>query len=110
VLAEADAEMKRIRAWSVDQLRQIVFHNLSGENARVFLFGSWARGDIQQSSDIDIAILAKEALAQVTLSRIRDQIEQSTIPYRVDVVDLAVASPALRQAVLNEGIEWTASS
>ncbi len=34
----------------------------AGRRARVFLFGSWARGDARRYSDIDVAILPAEPL------------------------------------------------
>jgi predicted nucleotidyltransferase len=75
---------------------------------RVFLFGSRARADAAPFSDIDIALLASAPLPRALLSRLRDALEESAIPVRVDLVDLEVADPAFRRAVLAEAVEWTA--
>lgn len=88
--------------------RDIVARELKGLRVRVFLFGSRAHGRPAPSSDIDIALLAETPLPRAVLGRIREAFEESTIPFRVDVVDLAAADEAFREAVLAEAVEWTA--
>lgn len=73
----------------LDAAREIVLEVLAGQPADVFLFGSWARGDPRRTSDIDIAVLPRGRLPPGLLSRVREALEESTIPYPVDVVDLA---------------------
>lgn len=67
------------RARALDIIRSVVFAELAGRRARVFLIGSCARGDWHQGSDI---------------------------PYFVDVVDLGSADADLVAAVRREGVEW----
>jgi hypothetical protein len=40
------------------------------------------------------------------LADLRETLEESTIPYEVDVVDLSEASPQFRQRVKREGVVW----
>jgi predicted nucleotidyltransferase len=87
--------------------RRIVLDKLRGHPARIFLFGSRARGDARRASDIDIALDAPAPLAPELLAEIRDALEESDVLPRVDIVDLARASAELRQRVREEGIEWT---
>ena len=75
-----------------------------------YLFGSWATGRRHSASDIDVAIEATEPLAPGLLAGLREALEESTIPYRVDVVDLADADPTFRERVRREGVVWTASA
>lgn len=70
---------------------------LKGASAKVFLFGSQARQDARPHSDIDVAALAC----------IRQALEDSTIPYEVDLVDLSRAEPQFVSAVLSEAVPWT---
>ncbi len=42
------------------------------------------------------------------LAEIREELEESGIPYQVDVVDLSQADAHLRERVLREGVLWTA--
>jgi uncharacterized protein len=75
----------------------------------VYLFGSWARGAQRATSDIDVAIESAEPLPRALLASLREALEESTIPNRVDVVDLAETDAAFRDRVHREGIRWIAS-
>ncbi len=91
----------------LEEVRRIVLRCIGPARARVFLFGSRATGQATPLSDIDVAILPLEPLPDGTLSLIREVIEESSIPYRVDVVDLSTVEPAFRERVLAEGIPWS---
>lgn len=77
------------------------------DGSRLYLFGSFARGEERTSSDIDIAIDAIGSLSVRQLAAIRFALEDSTIPYSVDVIDLHRASAQLKHEILKEGLEWT---
>jgi predicted nucleotidyltransferase len=96
------------QAKHLDQVRRIVFGLLGDLPATVFLFGSSARATATPASDIDIAILPGSPRAAARIPEIRDALEDSCVPFFVDVVDLAEADEALREAVLREGVRWTA--
>jgi hypothetical protein len=49
-----------------------------------------------------------EGLPAVVLARIRERLEESTLPFRVDLVDLTTADEALVKSVMEEGVPWTA--
>jgi predicted nucleotidyltransferase len=72
----------------------------------VWLFGSCARGEVRQHSDIDIAILPRDELPLGFFGELQADIEDSKIPYDVDLVDLTHADSALVDAVRREGIPW----
>ena len=86
--------------------RRIVLAGLGTQRARVFLFGSRARGNARPNSDIDIAVLADAPLEADTLARIREALEESSIPYVVDVVDLATADPSFREHAMVGAVPW----
>lgn len=92
---------------SLAEVRQIVLGGLGSLKARVYLFGSRAVGDARENSDIDVAVLPLEPLPAGTLSRIRQTLEESHVPWHVDLVDLSSASPDLARSVTRQGIEWT---
>lgn len=75
----------------------------------MYLFGSWAHGVQRPTSDIDVAIESAEPLPRALLASLREALEESTIPNRVDVVDLAETDAAFRGRVRREGIRWIAS-
>lgn len=94
-------------ATSLDEVRRIVLAGLSARRAEVYLFGSRALGGATESSDIDVAVLPLESLPAEVFTDIRDALEESTVPWKVDLVDLRTASPSLRARVEKEGIRWT---
>lgn len=89
-------------------LRALVLDELRDVRVRVYLFGSWARGTPKRTSDVDIAVEPLEALLPGTLARLRERLEESTIPYRVEIVDLSHADAGFRERIKMEGILWSA--
>ena len=70
---------------------------------RVWIFGSRARGDYQQFSDLDV--LVGGPVTPALISSIGEQLEESTLPIRVDLVLEPNLADAYRPGVLNERIE-----
>ncbi len=95
-----------IRKWAIKELRRMVLDALGAHDAAVWLFGSCARGEVRQHSDIDIAILPRDELPLGFFGELQADIEDSKIPYDVDLVDLTHADSALVDAVRREGIPW----
>jgi len=97
--------VNRIREQAIEELRGMVLAALGPHDAAVWLFGSCARGDARQHSDIDIAILPRDALPIGFFAELEADIEESTIPYDVDLVDLRHADPALVAEVRRAGVK-----
>jgi len=93
-----------------ERVRRIVTRVLGDYDVTVYLFGSHARGDAHPHSDVDVAVESTDPLPPGVLARLREALEESTIPCRVDVVDLRDASPQLRDRVLGEGQRWNVSA
>jgi len=91
----------------LDAARRIVRGVVGSEDAQLLLYGSRARGDAGPHSDIDIALLPRRMLAPGALARIREALEDSTIPYRVEIIDLSTVNEEFRRKVLAEAIPWT---
>jgi len=94
------------RARALERVREIVLGALAGCDVRVYLFGSCATGRIRRGSDIDVAIDPRSPVPAARLSELREQLEESEVPYDVDIVDLSAASPELRATVEREGVVW----
>jgi predicted nucleotidyltransferase len=58
-----------------------------GSEARVWVFGSRAKGVARRGSDLDLAVDAGRPLTLHDLAVLREAFDQSDIPYAVDVVD-----------------------
>ena len=93
----------------LNETRKIVSRALAGHRVRVYLFGSRARGAPVTSSDCDIGIDPLEKLPNGLLSRIREQLEESSVPYAVELVDLSQTAPEFTEKVRQEGIVWIGS-
>ena len=75
-------------------------------DAKIYLFGSRARGEHGRRSDIDIALDVGKKIERVDVGEARDMLSESNIPYQVDVVDLYGVSEKMRKNILAEGIVW----
>ena len=67
---------------------------------------SCARGHVRQHSDIDIGILPRDDLPSGLFAELAADIEESPIPYDVDLVDLRHADPTMVDEVRREGVKW----
>lgn len=99
-------QLTEIQKLVLEQVRDIAIHLLRGTSAKVYLFGSWARGENRMSSDIDIAVEHDGDVSLELMLQLKEELEESTVAYRVDVVDLTYAEIPLVEAVRREGILW----
>lgn len=73
------------------------------EAERVILFGSRARGDNQERSDIDLAVFAPDATVRAW-DEVQVLAEEARTLLSIDVVRLDQASRTLRQVIDDEGV------
>ena len=57
------------------------------EKFRVFVFGSRAGGTVKPWSDLDLSIEGPGPLPLSTLATLRDAFDESSLPWKVDLVD-----------------------
>lgn len=70
---------------------------------QLFLFGSAARDEATDSSDVDLLVEFAEPLGLVDFIRLRDQLEE-LLGSRVDLVTRAALKPQLRDRILSEAV------
>ncbi len=90
----------------IEQLKQMIIDFLQDEPIKIILYGSRARGDNNPGSDVDIALSSDGRIDKLLLSNLREMLEESTIPYKVDIVDLAVVSDRFKNEILKDAIIW----
>lgn len=78
-----------------------VVESFGGSNVRVF--GSVARGDTHDDSDIDVLIDVPAGTGLITIERIAEAIE-AAVPWRVDVVTSGAAHGRMAH-ILDEAVE-----
>ncbi len=74
--------------------------------AKIYLFGSRARGSNREGADIDLALDAGTPLAENVIYQIQKDIDDTAIPLLVDLVDLQTTSKELANSVQKEGVLW----
>ena len=80
--------------------------NVLFPNVKVYLFGSRARGDHTERSDVDLALDAGRKLTRDEVATARSVIEGLPMLQTVDVVDLNSVSSPFREEILKEVIRW----
>ncbi len=80
----------------VQHIKDIIFKYLPADKYNVFLFGSRASESHRKWSDFDIGVKGDSKIPQITLSKIEGELEESDIPYKVDVVDFSRVSGKFR--------------
>jgi type I restriction enzyme S subunit len=65
----------------------------------VWAFGSRAKGNPKQYSDLDLAIVGDQPLSLATTAELAEAFSESDLPYRVDLVDWATTSASFRQII-----------
>ena len=97
-----------VRERALAQLREMVLAALGEHDAAVYLFGSSARGNARPGSDIDIGILPRGELRELFFFDLIETIDDSTIPYDVELVDLREVSRDFLDEVRRTGVVWRA--
>jgi predicted nucleotidyltransferase len=85
------------------QIKTIVAEVFKDKTCTVYLFGSRATGAFIVTSDFDVAVLATGDISP-KLSLIREKLDQSNIPFKVDLIDLGSTSTEFSRQVQREGV------
>ena len=72
---------------ALTEITDIFRKHLAPGEYEVFLFGSRVNGEASRFSDYDIGIRGKNPLPPLVKAGIEDALEESDIPYSVEVVD-----------------------
>lgn len=75
-------------------------------DAKIYLFGSRARGTNTEWSDIDIALDAGQSLPVRDVDEVKSMFKESNIMYRIDVVDFNQLNDLMRAEILRERVVW----
>ncbi len=65
----------------------------------VWIFGSRIKGTAKSYSDLDLVIIDRQKMPLGIFYKIKDAFEESTLPYRVDVLDWHRISPDFRKVI-----------
>jgi predicted nucleotidyltransferase len=86
-------------------IRNTIYKHLPKEEYEAFVYGSRADGTAQKWSDIDVGVQGRKQAPILLLENIREELEESNIPYKVEVVDFAKVSDKFKNFALREAVE-----
>jgi predicted nucleotidyltransferase len=72
----------------------------------VFLFGSRADNSCRHDSDVDVGFWANEELDNNLFSKINELLEESIVPYHIDLVDFSRTDEHFRKIALKNIEIW----
>lgn len=73
--------------------------------ARVWVFGSRARGDFRPFSDLDLLYQTATPLASGFLSKITEALEDSRLPIKIDLVQESDLAESYKENILRDRVE-----
>lgn len=87
--------------WKI--ITTLLLDPLKAVHCKIYVFGSRARGDYKKFSDLDVLV---ECSTDVTsmLSEIRDDLEESELPIKVDLVENRHLAESYRENVERDKI------
>jgi predicted nucleotidyltransferase len=93
------------RAWALEEAKAIVSRLLAPYGGQVYLFGSCAADRPLPHSDIDIGVDSDAPMG--VIAEIVEAMEESNIPYYVDIVDMRRSDAEFAAIIRKQGILWT---
>lgn len=79
---------------------------LIGTNSKIYAFGSRAKQTAKPYSDLDLAIdMSKSKLPIELEEKIKLELEDTNISYKVDIIDLNSITDSFRQNIASDLIE-----
>ncbi len=90
---------------NLEELRSFLREYFKDRKVKVYLFGSRARKDNRAFSDVDLAFESQEDISK-DLAYISELLEESWLPYRVDLVELSKVNKEFRKKILKEAVVW----
>jgi len=89
----------------LELVKNIIKSVLQDENLKIYVFGSRATGKAKQYSDLDIALKSDSKIDSNKMSKIATELEDTTIPYKVDIIDLNDISEAFKNCIVKDLVE-----
>lgn len=82
-----------------------ILHKHLPLDAKVWVFGSRAKGTIKKSSDLDLVVDMGKPLTLKILANLDEDFTESILPYKVDVVDWNAISDPFKERIKEEHIQ-----
>jgi len=86
-------------------LTKLVINPLKRHGAKLWVFGSRARGDHKKFSDIDLMYKISNPLPAGFLYDLKSNLEESNLPIKVDLVNEDEIAASYKNSAISERIE-----
>lgn len=90
----------------INMLKEIILSQVDTEKVMVFLFGSRVSTHHSSRADVDIGLLTDDKLPDHLFHKIRNVVDESIIPWEIDLVDFTKVAPSFKDAILKDIIIW----
>ncbi|MFC1595734.1 nucleotidyltransferase family protein [Candidatus Margulisiibacteriota bacterium] len=91
-------------------LKELVLHVFKDHYCKVFLFGSRVNDKHSKGSDYDIGVSGLDNNQFLSLkSRLTEDVENSLIPFKVDIVNFDLVTEEFKAIAMKEVILWKKS-
>ncbi len=102
-----DASKCGLSSAHLEILNRCIVDRLKDLGARVWLFGSRARGDFTPTSDVDLMFEPENAqsLPSGFLFKVKNKLEESRFPFTLDLVAVRDLAESYRQSAMAERVE-----
>lgn len=87
----------------ISLVKDIIYRYLP--NCKISVFGSRATGIAKKFSDLDLVIRSYEAISPIIMFKIKEDLAESDLPFRVDVMDWQSISDEFLNAIQSKLIE-----
>jgi len=87
-------------------LKEIILSIVDTEKVMVFLFGSRVSSHHDASADVDIGLFSDDNIPVALYHRIRNAIEESIIPWEVDIIDFTRIDPMFKKEATKDIVIW----
>ena len=88
----------------ISQIQQIIAP-VRPAGSKLFIFGSRARGTNRKFSDIDLGVEGQKKLSPKEYLALITSLDDSDLPYKVDVVDFSTVTDNFRQIAKQNTIQ-----
>ena len=75
-------------------------------DGKIYAFGSRAKGNAHKYSDVDLLIDGPIPLSLQKLAELETLLDESDLPFRVDIVDARRSDPAFLAAIKADCLPW----
>lgn len=91
----------------LDVLNDVLIKPLKKRGAKVWIFGSRARGDFKPFSDVDVLYeLPNDVVMSLAeIGQLNEALEESSLPYKVDLANVHELAQSYRDNILKDRVQ-----